>query len=61
MIIVRWNVHTSNLNNVININDELPNSDLLKPNSTVVTCLSNTRTTAENHFQVNCVHCYKHN
>lgn len=28
-------------------------NDLLKPNSSIVTCLSNTKTTADDHFQVN--------
>lgn len=52
IIIFRWNVHSLGLNHDNNANDKLPNSDLLKSNSTIVTCLSNTKTTAENHFQV---------
>jgi hypothetical protein len=49
--IFRWSV--CNSIGGIHKNDILPNNDLLKLNSTTVTCLSNTKTTAENHFQVN--------
>jgi len=48
----RWNVHSLISNSSIHTDEKLPNSDLLKKNSTIVTCLSNTKTTAENHFQV---------
>lgn len=52
MLFFRWNVHCLSSNNTVGIDDKLPNNDLLKTNSTIVTCLSNTRTTVENHFQV---------
>lgn len=45
-------------NYTIHTNDKLPNSDLLKLNSTMVTCLSNIKTTTENHFQVNIIDYY---
>jgi len=48
----RWVIHSLSLNNDNITSDKLPNSDLLKPNSTIITCLSNIKTTAENHFQV---------
>ncbi|XP_025204931.1 NADPH-dependent diflavin oxidoreductase 1 [Melanaphis sacchari] len=47
----KWNVHHSSSIISNYANDKLPNNDQLKPNSTIVTCLSNTRTTSENHFQ----------
>lgn len=54
----RWNVHCLNSTNTFHTNENLPNSDLLKPNSTTINCLSNTKTTAENHFQVNYLYYY---
>lgn len=51
-IIFRWNVHSLCSITNIYINDNLINNVLSKPNSTTVNCLSNTKITAENHFQV---------
>lgn len=56
-ITFRWDVHCLSSNDTIHTNDKLQNCDLLKPNSTIVNCLSNIKTTTENHFQVNII-CY---
>ncbi|VVC36307.1 Riboflavin synthase-like beta-barrel,Flavoprotein pyridine nucleotide cytochrome [Cinara cedri] len=45
----KWNVHSSK--DTVHIDERLPNNDLFRTNSSIVTCLSNTKTTAENHFQ----------